>query len=532
VRHLQTPGRVQLALLRLYAMPNTAFGTVCPKRQVHSRANQRLTLVGEISYTCNDSGNLTSDGTYTYTWPLASSGSPLLLTYVRSAVRRSENIAGRLVGVESVTTTVVYTYNGDGARVVQEVDGVETHWVQTLASHCTSYNRLSNSGCGLPQVLVEYTSGETTLYAYGLSRLAQIKDDEAEWFLGDALGSVRQLVDDGGNVVLARDYTPFGQPLAESGTGSSGYAFTGEQYDVSTGLVFLRARHYQYGTGRFLSQDSWEGSIYQPQTLHKYVYVLNNAVNHTDPTGHYRTEIWSVHVPPPPDPSGLRGDQYRDALLDWLRWIEWKQDIGRGEPRMEDYAEGAMWELYALMAFDAPEYRVEVVVKAGLDPTLLAILGLNVCNLFFGKGDPYLTDVYAYASSEYKGGWEQYRALTADPRNWDYGQTVYVPPTNSRHVPYPTIIDPRTNEPIPFPRNPQKVDDESLRVQWDSRSDRAEYIRQWHEMGYAEPAGGWELYDIHHILPREFGGSNDFWNLVPVLRQIHNEVLTPWWNAY
>lgn len=28
--------------------------------------------------------------------------------------------------------------------------------------------------------------------------------------------------------------------------------------------------------------------------------------------------------------------------------------------------------------------------------------------------------------------------------------------------------------------------------------------------------GGWAEYDIHHIKPREYGGTNDFWNLVPV----------------
>jgi RHS repeat-associated protein len=155
----------------------------------------------------------------------------------------------------------------------------------TLASHCTSYNGLSNSSCGLPQVLVETTSGEITLYAYGLSRLGQIKGSDAEWFLGDALGSVRQLVDDDGDVVLARDYTPFGQPLTESGTGSSGYAFTGEQYDLYVKYVYLRARWYSPLDGRFVSVDPWPGSIRQPRTLHKYLYVTNDPVNLADPSG-------------------------------------------------------------------------------------------------------------------------------------------------------------------------------------------------------------------------------------------------------
>ena len=141
------------------------------------------------------------------------SASSLLLTYVRSAARCSDN--------------------SDGVRVAQSVDGTETRWVQTLASHCTSYNGLSNAGCGLPQVLVEYTSGGTTLYSYGLGRLAQENGNDAEWFLGDALGSVRQVVDDNGDVLLARDYTPYGQELSESGTGSSGYGSRGNSLRVT-----------------------------------------------------------------------------------------------------------------------------------------------------------------------------------------------------------------------------------------------------------------------------------------------------------
>jgi RHS repeat-associated protein len=191
--------------------------------------------------------------------------------------------------MESVTHTVVYTYNGDGVRVAQAVSRsgstTVTEWVQTLASHCTSYNRLSNSGCELPQVLVESTGSEITIYTCGIERLAQVKADGTEWFLGDALGSVRQVVDDSGGVILSRDYDPYGQIVAESGDGSSGYGFTGEQYNASTELLFLRARYYGLGTGRFLSHDPWKGSIHRPRTLHKYVYVADNPINFADPSG-------------------------------------------------------------------------------------------------------------------------------------------------------------------------------------------------------------------------------------------------------
>ena len=86
---------------------------------------------------------------------------------------------------------------------------------------------------GLAQVLVEITGTERITYAYGLARLWQAEDGNTEWYLGDALGSVRQLVDADGDVVLRRDYSPYGQVVTETGTSSTGYAYTGEQVDAS-----------------------------------------------------------------------------------------------------------------------------------------------------------------------------------------------------------------------------------------------------------------------------------------------------------
>ena len=132
-------------------------------------------------------------------------------------------------------------------------------------------------------VQMALTGSVSITYFYGLGRLAQVTASGAEWFLGDALASVRQIVDDGRNVVFARAYTPFGQVLSESGTSGSGYGFTGEQQNTTTGLVFLRARYLDPSTGRFLSQDPWEGSVQQPRSLHKYAYVLDNPLAYTDP---------------------------------------------------------------------------------------------------------------------------------------------------------------------------------------------------------------------------------------------------------
>jgi len=45
------------------------------------------------------------------------------------------------------------------------------------------------------------------------------------------------------------------------------------------------ARYYNPATGRFLSRDPLEGNIYDPKTLHKYLYADGDPVNGFDPTG-------------------------------------------------------------------------------------------------------------------------------------------------------------------------------------------------------------------------------------------------------
>ncbi len=112
-----------------------------------------------------------------------------------------------------------------------------------------------------------------------LSSLGQMNTTNTEYFLGDAaklrsmrsvpetqspegIGggdtTIRQMTDSTGTITLEKSYTPFGEVLASSGTGESVYGFTGEVTDPS-GLVYLRARYYLPGNGRFITRDSWEG---------------------------------------------------------------------------------------------------------------------------------------------------------------------------------------------------------------------------------------------------------------------------------
>jgi len=63
------------------------------------------------------------------------------------------------------------------------------------------------------------------------------------------------------------------------------YGFTGEIADSNTGLVYLRARYYAPGQGRFMTRDTWGGSLRRPMSYNKWLYVYANPILWIDPTG-------------------------------------------------------------------------------------------------------------------------------------------------------------------------------------------------------------------------------------------------------
>jgi RHS repeat-associated protein len=101
------------------------------------------------------------------------------------------------------------------------------------------------------------------------------------YFIPDALGSVRKLVDANGDIVNVASYSPYGE---STGMAETSYGYTGEWTD-GMGLVNLRARYYSPTQGRFVSQDTWKGEQSQPQSYNLWLYAYANPTINTDPTG-------------------------------------------------------------------------------------------------------------------------------------------------------------------------------------------------------------------------------------------------------
>lgn len=181
---------------------------------------------------------------------------------------------------------VIMGYDGDGNRVSETAGGVTTQFlVDTL------------NPTGYSQVLDELVSGAVTkTYTYGLQRISENQLSGSTWtpsFYGyDGHGNVRFLTSVAGTVGNTYQFDAFGMPIASAGTTANSYLYSGERFDPNIGFYHLRARYYNQGTGRFLTMDPELGKIFDPGTLHKYVYTKNNPVNRVDPSG--RADIIEV----------------------------------------------------------------------------------------------------------------------------------------------------------------------------------------------------------------------------------------------
>jgi RHS repeat-associated protein len=110
--------------------------------------------------------------------------------------------------------------------------------------------------------------------------------------LADGHGSTRQLVTGNGSLTVAGQYNydAYGQTLGAQPTYATPPAtrvlYTGQQFDPALQQYYLRARYYDQSNGRFNQPDSYAGTSYDPQSLHKYEYAYDDPVNAVDPTGH------------------------------------------------------------------------------------------------------------------------------------------------------------------------------------------------------------------------------------------------------
>jgi RHS repeat-associated protein len=196
-----------------------------------------------LSYDAN--GNLTNDGTNTYTWD-----------------------ARNYLTAISGGATVSFVYDAFGRRMSKTVGGGSTQFlydqwnpVQELQNGSPSANLLT----GLR--IDEYFTRTDSSGAMNL--------------LSDALGSTIGLTNSAGSLVTNYTYEPFGATTIGGAANGNAYQFTGREND-GTPLYFYRARYYSPMFRRFISQDPIG---FRGGDANLYGYVLQDPVSYFDPFG-------------------------------------------------------------------------------------------------------------------------------------------------------------------------------------------------------------------------------------------------------
>ena len=253
----------------------------------YDAANQQ-NAVNAQSLTYDQNGNLTSDGTNTYTW----------------------NARDELVAMSGPSLAASFSYDAEGRRVSKTVNGLRTVYVYD----------------GLQAVEEHQQAGPvTTQVAGSLDEVFFRKTGaNAEYLLTDALGSTWGLADGAGQVNTEYRYDVFGQTQATGQASSNPLQYTGREND-GTGLYYYRNRYYSPSLRRFISRDP----LREAAGENEYSYVSNNPISLTDPLGLQEGPVNYLRDPFPAEywPVNAAANTVSDLLsLDEVAQAAW--DLG------------------------------------------------------------------------------------------------------------------------------------------------------------------------------------------------------------
>ena len=256
-------------------------GSVSKYSYTYDKVGNRLTKTVDgvlTEYTYNNLNQLVAETGVTYAYD--ANGSLILKKEADKQTIYTYDVEGRLIRATITSgqdvTVEEYKYDYAGNRIAKITEDETINYVVDVNGM-------------LSQVLYE-TDREGNLLAYytrGIELLTLERGDKAYYYLYDGHGNVRHLTDETGSVTDTYDYDAFGNLVSKTGETENAYLYCGEQYDANTGFYYLRARYMNPGTGTFISMDSYQGSLFDPVSLHKYLYANANPVMNSDPTGYF-----------------------------------------------------------------------------------------------------------------------------------------------------------------------------------------------------------------------------------------------------
>lgn len=216
--------------------------------------NDRKTSFNGQALTYDANGNLTSDGTNTYSWNARNQ-----LTQIsqggNAQLSFSYDPLGRCISKTVQGTATQFLYDGNNA--VQETQGSTINPILV--------------GLGVDE------------------RFARNDVTGRTYLLTDLLNSTIALTDPNGAIKQQYSYDPYGNVTpSDTTTGfTNPYQYTGREADTA-GLYYYRARYYSPVFPGFISEDP---ITFGGGQLSFYAYVAGNPLNNLDPYG-----LWSLTI--------------------------------------------------------------------------------------------------------------------------------------------------------------------------------------------------------------------------------------------
>jgi RHS repeat-associated protein len=252
-----------------------------PTNYTRNTLNQyTATDVPAETFTYDEDGNMTADGTWVYTW---NAENQLYAVTKPNPVNGDKGVQFDYDYLGRRVRKLVYTHNGTGYTLTSDQRFVYDGWNVVLVLDGLNSNATTQ----------KYTWGldlSGSIHgAGGVGGLLACEDGSDDYvYLYDANGNVGQVIDAGDYSVAAHyEYDPYGNQIVATGSyaADNPFRFSTKWYDAVTGLSYYGFRYYSPRIGRWLNRDP----IGEYGGLNLYGFLENDPVDVIDLNG-----LWTI----------------------------------------------------------------------------------------------------------------------------------------------------------------------------------------------------------------------------------------------
>jgi len=192
-----------------------------------------------------------------------------------------------------------FTYGADRMRVTQLVNNSDGSVTNTIYigkgyEHITTSDLHGNNKVQTKHYI--HAEGKAIAVHTRTINNGEKEPDQFRYLHHDALESVDTITDSSGIVIQKLSFGAFGKRREINGEGVINPAdkeiltnrgYTSHEHLAHLGLIHMNARLYDPETARFLSADIYIQAPESSQSHNRYIYVMNNPLKYSDPSGHF-----------------------------------------------------------------------------------------------------------------------------------------------------------------------------------------------------------------------------------------------------